>query len=78
MTFDELTEIEPKLNDLRDQALRIATGTTYWEFERNDIWHEQFKTRFQGLVGFEAEDSRINRPEHWDTAYKAFCEAMRI
>jgi len=78
MTFDELTEIEPRLNDLRNALSGIVTDTTYHEWERTRLWYTEIKPQFKQLVGFMAENPEVNNCESYDTAYQEFCRVLEI
>lgn len=78
MTFDELIEAEPKLKQLRDEALEIASRANGNYGVRSEIWYCELKPRFVRLVGFMAERPELGSCEAYDTAYQGFCNILRI
>ena len=74
MTFNELTEEEPRLADLeqsmREFAAEVSPGA---RFCANGPWCRQLKLTLIGLVGFDRTDLRkhhvLRSREAYDTAY---------
>jgi len=78
MTFEELIKIEPRLGDLRNEAVKIMANSPGRYWERNKVWYHDLKPRFKHLVGFMAEKPELRTSEAYDTAYMSFCEILKV
>lgn len=78
MSFEELIKTEPRLGELRDEAVEIMADSPGGYWERNKIWYWELKPRFKLLVGFMAEKPELRTCEAYDTAYMGFCEILKL
>jgi hypothetical protein len=75
MNFQDVLLIEPRLIDLlKDVRDYAAAGPEYWEFSQK--WYRDFKPRMVKLIGFEAENEKLNSTEVYDMFYQYFINVM--
>lgn len=76
LTFKQLTEIEPRLQNLFDEASKYRPNRA--RFCANDVWFTIFKPKVIRLVGFYAtkQDEVLGTSEAFDVACKTIYDAL--
>ncbi|KUK52543.1 MAG: hypothetical protein XD78_1902 [Desulfotomaculum sp. 46_296] len=74
MTFNELTKIEPRLEQLYQEARQIDGSGKH--FCANHIWYEEFKPRLLSMVGTGAARAELRTVEAYNCAYRRIYEAL--
>jgi hypothetical protein len=82
MTFEELVKIEPRLEELFDEAKKVSSEGNP-NFCANAVWYGTYaeaglKDRLVKLVGWEAEknDKTLRSGKAYDLAYKTIYDAL--
>ncbi|OPX90289.1 MAG: hypothetical protein A4E53_01175 [Pelotomaculum sp. PtaB.Bin104] len=74
MTFKQLTKIEPRLQQLYNEARKVKVKDD--SFCANSVWYRQFKPRLLELVGFGAAWPELQSPTAYDVAYQTIYNAL--
>jgi hypothetical protein len=76
LSFEELTKIEPRLQDLLEQALSVSSRNP--KFCANKIWYHELKPQLVKLVGLTAQnpDKRLHTSYAYDLAYHTIYNAL--
>jgi hypothetical protein len=71
MTFDQICELEPRLRKLYDEIPRLLPSLM--EAENGNFWMcwSRLKAMMSALVGWSAENERVQSPQCYDVAYSA-------
>jgi hypothetical protein len=78
LTLKEIIEIEPRLEELRGEAMAIMANSPgpYWK--RNKAWYHELKPRFKYLVGFMAAKPELRSCETYDLVYAEFVRILKV
>jgi hypothetical protein len=76
MTFDQLSQIEPRLLQLYDYAVTIKDDRAQASFCANSIWSTEFVPQLRQLVGINAEKEELRAAAAYDVASKAILDVL--
>lgn len=76
LTFRELAEIEPELQDLLEQALSVSDRNP--KYCADTVWYHELKPQLVRLVGFAAKNpnKRLHTSYAYDLAYETIYDAL--
>ena len=71
LTWNDLTEREPRLVELLMDIKRVKDDKTKRSFCANRVWYQDFKPRLIEIVGWysEKDDPMLRTQEAYDIAY---------
>ena len=70
MTWDEIAVVEPRLQELYDEARAVRDGKKEGRFCANMIWSERFRPRLVRLAGFYAAKEDLRTTTAYEIAYE--------
>ena len=73
LSWEQIIEIEPELNNLYLEAKNYQVGKNY---DRDHTWYREFKPRMILLVGMMAKNPIISTSSAYDTCYFKISEAL--
>ncbi len=78
MTFAEMAAIEPRLGELKLEAIKFMDNSPGASGKRAGFWYHVLKPKFKRLCGFMAEKEKLNTCEAYDLAYLELCTILKI
>ncbi len=78
MTFEEMVKIEPRLGELKDEAIKLMDNSPGTYGRRTKFWYHELKPRFKYLVGIMAKNPDLKSCEAYDIAYRELCTILKV
>jgi hypothetical protein len=76
MTLDEMIQLEPGLQELREDVAVVEDDKTSSSFCANRLWIRRFKPRLIELVGSLAGVEELRTSEAYDVAYRELYQIL--
>lgn len=76
MTFDEMMQLEPELQELRDDIAAVEDDEANSWFCANRLWMRRFKPRLIELVGSLARVEELRTSEAYSLAYRELYQRL--